>query len=76
MLRYLKSSPGKGWLFAQHDHLRILSYRDADWVGLVTDQRSTSGYCTFVEENLVTWHSKKQSVVTKLPIKSLPLNKD
>ncbi|PNX57870.1 putative copia-type protein, partial [Trifolium pratense] len=28
----------------------------------VTDRRSTSGYCTYVWGNLVTWRSKKQVV--------------
>jgi len=31
----------------------------------VTDRRSTSGYCTFVGGNLVTWRSKKQNVVAR-----------
>ncbi|XP_059591531.1 uncharacterized protein LOC132253455 [Vitis vinifera] len=31
----------------------------------VTDRRSTSGYCSFVWGNLVTWRSKKQSVVAR-----------
>ena len=31
----------------------------------MTDRRSTSGYYTFVEGNLVTWHRKKQSVVAR-----------
>ena len=38
---------------------------DADWVGSLTDQRSTTGYCIFVLGNLVTWRSKKQPVVAK-----------
>ena len=29
------------------------------------DRRSTSGYCTFVRENLVTWKSKKHNVVVR-----------
>ena len=29
------------------------------------DKRSTSGDCTFVGENFVTWRSKKQNVVAK-----------
>jgi hypothetical protein len=65
ILRYLKSSPGKGLLFSQYDHLKIEAYIDADWAGSITDRRSTSGYCTFVGGNLVTWRSKKQSVVAK-----------
>ncbi|KAL5840804.1 hypothetical protein ACOSQ4_013412 [Xanthoceras sorbifolium] len=34
-------------------------------IGQVTDRRSTSGYCTFVGSNLVTWRSKKQNVVAR-----------
>ena len=59
ILRYLKSAPGKGLYFAKHDHLLVEAYSDADWAGSVTDRRSTSGYCTFVGGNLVTWRSKK-----------------
>jgi len=29
------------------------------------NRRSMSGYCTFEEGNLATWHSKKQSVVAR-----------
>ncbi|XP_028070908.1 uncharacterized protein LOC114273348 [Camellia sinensis] len=49
--------------------MRILRYlksaldKDADWTGSVIDRRSTSGYCTFVGGNLVTWRSKKQNMV-------------
>ena len=34
---HLKSSPGKGVLFAQHDHLKIEAYTDADWAGSIID---------------------------------------
>uniref|UniRef100_A0A8R7V940 Integrase catalytic domain-containing protein n=1 Tax=Triticum urartu TaxID=4572 RepID=A0A8R7V940_TRIUA len=63
ILRYLKSCPGKGILFTNHGHLRIEGYTDADWAGCLDDRRSTSGYCMFVGGNLVSWRSKKQSVV-------------
>jgi hypothetical protein len=63
ILRYLKSSPGKGLMFSKNDHLRVEGYTDADWAGSVSDRKSTSGYFTFVGGNLVTWRSKKQNVV-------------
>ncbi|GMP24209.1 hypothetical protein CsSME_00001553 [Camellia sinensis var. sinensis] len=65
ILRYLKSSPGKGLYFSKHDHLRVEAYTDADCVGSLIDRRSTSGYCTFVGGNLVTWRSKKHNVVAR-----------
>ncbi|XP_038895891.1 secreted RxLR effector protein 161-like [Benincasa hispida] len=65
ILRYLKSTPGKGLVFRKHDTRSIEAYTDSDWAGSVTDKRSTSGYCTFVWGNLVTWRSKKQGVVAR-----------
>lgn len=65
ILRYLKSIPGKGLLFARHYHLKVEGYTNADWAELASDRRSTSGYYTFVGENLVICHSKKQSMVAR-----------
>jgi len=59
ILRYLKSNPGKGLWFKRNDHLNIEGYCDADWASFLDDRRSTSGYCTFVGGNLVSWTSKK-----------------
>ena len=63
ILRYLKSSPGKGLMFSKNNHLNVDGYTDADWAGNISDRKSTSGYFTFVGGNLVTWRSKKQKVV-------------
>lgn len=65
ILRYLKSCPGKGILFSNNGRLRIEGYTDADWAGCLDDRKSTSGQCIFVGGNLVSWRSKKQSVVAR-----------
>lgn len=66
ILRYLKSAPGKGILFAKNENQQnVRVYTDADWAGSIDDRRSTSGYFTFVGGNLVTWRSKKQNVVAR-----------
>jgi len=62
ILCYLKSSPGKELLFSQHDHLKIKAYTDADWVGSIMDRWSTSGYCTIVGGNLVTYGGARNSL--------------
>ena len=64
ILRYLKSAPRRGVMFSNHNNiLEVCGFTDADWAGNITDQRSTSGYFTFVGGNLVTWKRKKQKVV-------------
>ncbi|RVW88342.1 Retrovirus-related Pol polyprotein from transposon TNT 1-94 [Vitis vinifera] len=65
ILRYLKMTSGKGLFFQRTTNKEIEIFSDADWAGSVTDRRSTSGYCSFVWGNLVTWRSKKQSVVAR-----------
>ena len=65
ILRYLKMTPGKGLYFRKNTRKDIEVFVDADWAGSITDRRSTSGYCTYVWGNLVTWRSKKQPVVSR-----------
>lgn len=65
ILKYLKSAPGRGLLFSKKGDLGIEGYTDSDWAGNQIDRKSTSGYFTFVEGNLVTWRSKKQKVVAR-----------
>lgn len=65
VLRYLKGTPGRGLLFKKASNRGVEVYTDADWAGSDTDRRSTSGYCSFVWGNLVTWRSKKQTVVAR-----------
>lgn len=41
------------------------AYTNADRGGDMDNRRSTSGYCTFLSSNLITWRSKKQDVVSR-----------
>ncbi|KAL9420128.1 hypothetical protein AB3S75_037830 [Citrus x aurantiifolia] len=65
ILKYLKSTPGRGLLFKKSDQRSVEVFTDADWAGSISDRRSTSGYCTFLWGNLITWRSKKQNVVAR-----------
>ncbi|KAK4397606.1 Retrovirus-related Pol polyprotein from transposon RE2 [Sesamum angolense] len=65
ILKYIKASPGKGLLFKRHGHVKIEAFSDADYAGAKDDRKSTSGYCTYVGGNLVTWRSKKQTTVAR-----------
>ena len=59
ILRYLKGTPRKGLMLWKWDNLQIEIYTGVDWAGSSTDRRSTSGYCTFIRGNLVTWQKTK-----------------
>jgi len=66
ILRYLKNAPGKGLMYSKNEAPTIEGYTDTDWDGDRSTRRSTLGYFTFVEGNLVTWRSKKQNIVSRL----------
>ena len=65
ILHYLKANPGKGIIFRRNEGVVLEAYTDADYAGSPIDRRSTSGYCTFLGGNLVSWRSKKQNVVAR-----------
>ena len=54
IIAYIKSSPRKGLLYKRYEHVRIFGYSDSGYEGDKRDMKSTTGYCTFVGENLVT----------------------
>ena len=42
----------------------LAGYSDADWARCVDDRKSTSGVCFYLGNNLVSWMSKKQNLVS------------
>lgn len=43
---------------------------DADHARSITNNRSMTGYCTFIQGNLVTWRNKNYLAVARLSTKS------
>nr|GEZ78014.1 ribonuclease H-like domain-containing protein [Tanacetum cinerariifolium] len=43
----------------------LIAYLDADWVGCPTTRRSTSRYCVFLCNNLLSWSSKRQPTLSR-----------
>ncbi|GJX75236.1 ribonuclease H-like domain-containing protein, partial [Tanacetum coccineum] len=44
---------------------RDYNYSDADWAGCPTTRCSTSGYCVFLGNNLLSWSSKRQFTLSR-----------
>ena len=46
-----------------NNHVCVGGYCDADWGGEKIDRKSLTGYCTFINDNLISWATKKQQTV-------------
>lgn len=57
-------------LYKRNENLCVRAFTDANWAKSINDRRSTSGYCTFVGGNLVTWCSKTQTIVARSSAKA------
>jgi hypothetical protein len=65
ILKHLKIAPNHGLFYRSSGHLCIEGCTDVDWAGSPLDRKSTTGYCTFICDNLVTKRSKKQPIVAR-----------
>jgi histone deacetylase 1/2 len=73
ILRYLSGTLHHGLVIqaAPIDKpLSLIGFCDADWASDPDDRRSTSGACIFVGPNLVSWWSKKQSLVARSSVEA------
>ena len=70
ILCYMKEASTRGILYSNHGHNRLECFTDADLAGFKEDRRSTTGYRVFVGGNLVSWKTKKLSVLSLSSTKS------
>ncbi|KAI0514113.1 hypothetical protein KFK09_010147 [Dendrobium nobile] len=64
LIRYIKGSIDLGIPIAR-SNLHLRTFSDADWASDPVTRKSTSGYCTFLGNTLVSWTVKKQSTVSQ-----------
>jgi hypothetical protein len=65
VLRYVKGTTSFGIQLQASSTPAITAYTDADWAGCPDTRRSTSGFCVFVGDSLVSWSSKRQPTVSR-----------
>ncbi|XP_019099598.1 PREDICTED: uncharacterized protein LOC109132442 [Camelina sativa] len=64
IIKYVKRTIDRGLYYPKQTTQNLAGFCDSDWAGNLDDRRSTSGGCFFLGNNLIAWHSKKQSCVT------------
>ena len=60
ILRYVRRTTSHGLLLRASSDLNVTAYSDADWGGCPDTRRSTSGFCVYLGDSLISWSSKRQ----------------
>ncbi|PKU62238.1 Retrovirus-related Pol polyprotein from transposon TNT 1-94 [Dendrobium catenatum] len=64
LLRYIRGTLNYG-LPITKSNLILKSFSDADWAGDPLTRKSTSGYCSYLGNSLISWTVKKQRTVSR-----------
>ncbi|XP_022004171.1 uncharacterized mitochondrial protein AtMg00810-like [Helianthus annuus] len=65
IIRYLQGTSSHGLTIGTSADFSLRAYTVADWAGCPDTRRSTSGYCVYLGPNIVSWSSKRQSVISR-----------
>ncbi|GJS28373.1 ribonuclease H-like domain-containing protein [Tanacetum coccineum] len=65
ILRYVRGTLDYGLQLFSSLTTDLVAYSDGDWAGCPTTRRSTSGYCVFHGNNLLSWSSKRQLTLSR-----------
>ncbi|XP_021760565.1 uncharacterized protein LOC110725386 [Chenopodium quinoa] len=65
IIRYIQGTLDHGLHLYPSSISTLISYTDADWGGCPDTRRSTSGYCVYLGDNLISWSSKLQTTLSK-----------
>ncbi|VFQ89230.1 unnamed protein product, partial [Cuscuta campestris] len=65
VLRYIHGTATHGITLHRTGTDSLQAYSDADWARCPDTRRSTSGYCVFLGDNLISWSSKRQATTSR-----------
>ncbi|GJX80697.1 putative ribonuclease H-like domain-containing protein [Tanacetum coccineum] len=63
IFRYLKGKPTLGLWYSRDSLFELVAYTDSGYAGTTLDRKSTTGGCQFLENRLISWQCKKQTVI-------------
>jgi len=65
IIQYLLGTSNRGLFFPAGSSLQLRAYGDANWAGCPDTRKSTTSWCMFLGDALISWKSKKQDSVSK-----------
>ena len=65
IIRYIQCTLSFGLHRYKSSVSGLISYPDADWGGCPDTRRSTSAYCVFLGDNLISWSAKRQPTLSR-----------
>ena len=65
IIRYINGTIDFGLHLYPSSIDKLISYTDADWAGCPDTRRSTSGYCVYLGDNLISWSAKRQHTLSR-----------
>nr|GEX95243.1 ribonuclease H-like domain-containing protein [Tanacetum cinerariifolium] len=65
ILRYVRGTLDYGLQLHVSSTTQLSTYTDVDWAGCSVTRRSTSEYCVFFGDNLLSWSTKHQATLSR-----------
>jgi hypothetical protein len=68
VLRYLSGTQNYGLMYEKRvssNDIHVNAYCDSDYANSKEDRKSTTGYCVFINGNLISWATRKQPTVAQ-----------
>ncbi|GJS37961.1 ribonuclease H-like domain-containing protein [Tanacetum coccineum] len=65
ILRYVRGTLDHGLQLHISSTSQLTAFTDADWAGCPVTCRSTSEYCVFLGDNLLSWPAKRQVILSR-----------
>ncbi|GKV37327.1 hypothetical protein SLEP1_g45367 [Rubroshorea leprosula] len=65
IIQYLRGTISRGLFFSSHLCMQLQAFADADWASCLDTRRSTTSWCVFLGDSLISWKCKKQKTVSK-----------
>ena len=65
IIRYILGTPARGLFFLGGNSTSFTSYSDVDWAGCPNTRCSTTRWCMYLVDSLISWKCKKYDKVSK-----------